>query len=76
MWKIIFEAANLANCQIFAVTHSKGWIESFSSVAECYDHENMKYINLSRNVDTGKIVLTVMDSLRLGDPFSLGLDVR
>ncbi|KPA11726.1 hypothetical protein MHK_008077 [Candidatus Magnetomorum sp. HK-1] len=76
MWKIIFETASQANCQIFAVTHSKECIESFSRVAECCDHENMKYINLSRNLDSDKIVLTVLDSLRLEDHFSLGMDVR
>ena len=76
MWKIIFETGRQANCQIFAVTHSKECIESFSRVAECCDHENMKYINLSRNMDSDKIVVTVLDSRRLSDHFSLGMDVR
>jgi len=76
MWKINFDTASQANCQVFAVTHSKECIESFSRVANICDHENMKYINLSRKVDSDKIVVTVLDSLRLADHFSLGMDVR
>jgi len=76
MWEIIFETGRQANCQIFAVTHSKECIESFSRMSERCDHENMKYINLSRNMDSEKIVVTVLDSLRLADHFSLGMDVR
>ncbi|KPA19324.1 hypothetical protein MHK_000443 [Candidatus Magnetomorum sp. HK-1] len=76
MWKIIFETGSQANCQIFAVTHSKECIESFSRVAEQFDSENIKYINLSRNVNSDRIVVTVLDSVRLSDHFSLGMDVR
>jgi len=76
MWKIIFDTSSQANCQIFAVTHSKECIESFSRVAELFDHENMKYLNLSRKVDSDKIVVTVLDSLRLTEHFALGMDIR
>jgi hypothetical protein len=58
------------------VTHSKECIESFSRVAELFDHKNMSFINLSRKVDSDKIVVTVLDSLRLADHFSLGMDIR
>jgi len=76
MWEILFDTAIQANCQIFAVTHSKECIESFSRVAELFDHKNMSFINLSRKVDSDKIVVTVLDSLRLADHFSLGMDIR
>ena len=76
MWDIIFETVRKANCQIFAVTHSRECIESFSRVAEKCDHENIKFINLSRNVNSDKIVVTVLDSPGLSDHFSLGMDVR
>jgi len=76
MWEILYDTASQANCQIFAVTHSKECIESFSKVAELFDHKNMKYINLSRKVDSDKIVVTVLDSIRLADHFSLGMDIR
>ncbi|ETR70807.1 MAG: hypothetical protein OMM_08539 [Candidatus Magnetoglobus multicellularis str. Araruama] len=76
LWDIIFETGRQANCQIFAVTHSKECIESFSRVAEQCDHENIKFINLSRNVNSDKIVVTVLDSPGLSDHFSLGMDVR
>ncbi len=77
LWEIIFNTSKEANCQVFAATHSKECIEAFSRTAEKCDHENIKYINLSRTVDnTEKIVATVLDSVGLEDHFQLGLDVR
>lgn len=32
LWKIIFEASNLANCQIFITTHSKECIAAFNKI--------------------------------------------
>ena len=77
LWEIIFNTSKEANCQVFAATHSKECIEAFSRTAEKYDHENIKYINLSRRVDnTDKIVATVLDSVGLEEHFRLGMDVR
>ncbi len=77
LWEIIFNTSKEANCQVFAATHSKEFIEAFSRVAERYDHENIKYINLSRTVDNAdKIVATVLDSVGLEEHFRLGIDVR
>ncbi|OQX14788.1 MAG: hypothetical protein BWK80_41545 [Desulfobacteraceae bacterium IS3] len=77
LWEIIFNTSKEANCQVFAATHSKEFIEAFSRVAERYDHENIKFTNLSRTVDNAdKIVATVLDSVGLEEHFRLGMDVR
>ena len=70
LWEIIFKTSKQANCQIFAATHSRECIESFSRTAEKYDHENLKYVNFSRTVDNpDDIVATVLDSVGLENHF-------
>jgi AAA15 family ATPase/GTPase len=77
LWEIIFKTSKEANCQVFITTHSKECIEAFTKTAEKYDNEDIKYVNFSRRVDNSdKIVVTVLDSVGLEDPFKLGLDVR
>jgi AAA15 family ATPase/GTPase len=77
LWELIFKTSIEANCQVFITTHSKECIEAFTSVAEQYDYENIKFLNFSRKIDNpDKVVVTVLGSTNLENHFELGLDVR
>ncbi|MDK9694396.1 MAG: AAA family ATPase, partial [Sulfurimonas sp.] len=54
LWKIIFEASKMANCQIFTTTHSKECIEAFNEVNQ--EDEGI-YLEFYRNQKNGLIVV-------------------
>jgi len=49
LWQIIFETAQKANCQIFASTHSKEMIESYSKEAKNLEMKEISFITLVRD---------------------------
>jgi AAA15 family ATPase/GTPase len=52
IWKLIFETAHKANCQLFITTHSKECIEAFN---EQNTKDDGAYFEFYRNQKTGKI---------------------
>jgi len=52
LWKIIFEASKMANCQIFITTHSKECIEAYNRVNE--EDEGI-YLEFYKNLKTNLI---------------------
>jgi len=53
LWKIIFQASEMANCQIFITTHSKECIETFNEVNQ---NNEGSYFEFYRNKKTKNIV--------------------
>jgi AAA15 family ATPase/GTPase len=53
LWKIIFEVSKMANCQVFATTHSKESIEAFNKVNES---DEGIYLEFYRNMKKDGIV--------------------
>lgn len=59
LWKIIFEVSKMANCQVFATTHSKECIEAFNryncdndgSYLEFYRNKKNKIVAKTRDKD-------------------------
>jgi len=62
LWKIIFEASYIANCQIFITTHSKECIEAFNEVNE---DNNGSYFEFYRNQKTNLITAKHRDNNQL-----------
>jgi len=52
LWRIIFEASRMANCQIFITTHSKECIAAFNKLN---NESNGTYIEFYRSKKTGQI---------------------
>ena len=53
LWKIVFEASRLANCQIFVTTHSKECIEAFSDINIHYEGSFFEIYRNEKNGDIG-----------------------
>jgi hypothetical protein len=62
LWKLIFEASKLANCQLFITTHSKECIEAFN---EQNTQDDGAYFEFYRNQKTGKITAKGRDHEQL-----------
>jgi AAA15 family ATPase/GTPase len=62
LWKLIFEASKLANCQLFITTHSKECIEAFN---EQSTQDDGAYFEFYRNQKTGKITAKGRDHEQL-----------
>jgi len=62
LWKLIFEASKLANCQLFITTHSKECIEAFN---EQNTHDDGAYFEFYRNQKTGSITAKGRDHEQL-----------
>ena len=62
LWQIIFEASKMANCQIFATSHSRECIEAFSEANT--DNEGV-YLEFYRNQKTGLITVHERDNEQL-----------
>ena len=61
LWEIIFEVSKKQNIQVFATTHSKECINSYSKVAKKMREDDISFINLSKN-KKDEIIAIVLDS--------------
>ncbi len=73
LWKIIFEASKMANCQIFATSHSKECIEVFNDLNK--DDEGI-YLEFYKNEKNGLISVKERDSEQLNYALTHNREVR
>ena len=73
LWKIIFEASKLANCQIFITTHSKECIEVFNDVN--INNEG-NYLEFYRNQKNNLIVVKQRDNEQLNYSLVHNMELR
>ncbi len=73
LWRIIFEASKMANCQVFATSHSKECIEAFNEVNT--DNKGI-YIEFYKNQKTGLITVNERDNEQLNYALTHGGSVR
>jgi len=73
LWKIIFEASKLANCQIFITTHSKECIEIFNEVNVCNEGS---YLEFYRNQKNNLIVAKQRDNEQLNYSLTHNMELR
>ncbi|MDQ7046321.1 MAG: AAA family ATPase [Sulfurovum sp.] len=59
MWEIILKISKENNVQVFATTHSKEAIESYSRVSKKLEDDDIAFINLSTNKDDDIIAITL-----------------
>ncbi len=78
VWKIIFQLAKELNIQVFATTHSRDCIDSFTKVANENDEDGV-VIKVSKSrltSDNGKVIATVYDENELATIVNSDLEVR
>jgi AAA15 family ATPase/GTPase len=73
LWRIIFEASEKANCQVFVTSHSKECIEAFNRVNE--EDEGI-YLELYKNQKNGLIEAQDIDYKQLSYELTHGGEVR
>jgi AAA15 family ATPase/GTPase len=73
LWKIIFEASKMANCQIFATSHSKECIEAFNKMNESDD---CIYLEFYKNQKTGLITVKERDNEQLEYALTHNSEIR
>jgi len=73
LWHVIFAASKMANCQIFATTHSKECIEAFNSINE---HDEGLYLELYRNKKRNIINIQGREHEQLSYSLTHGGEVR
>jgi len=73
LWKIIFEASKMANCQIFTTSHSKECIEAFNEINQ--DDEGV-YLEFYKNQKNGLIVVKQRDNEQLEYALSHNSEIR
>lgn len=73
LWKIIFEASKMANCQIFTTTHSKECIEIFNEINK--DNEGI-YLEFYKNQKNGLISVKERDNEQLDYALTHNREVR
>ncbi|WP_457744758.1 AAA family ATPase [Sulfurimonas sp.] len=61
LWEIIFKVSKEQNIQVFATTHSRECINSYSKISEQLQENNISFINLSKN-EKNEIVVVVLDN--------------
>ena len=61
MWEIILKISKETNVQIFATTHSKEAIESYSRTSQKLNDDDISFINLSKNREN-KIISITLDA--------------
>jgi AAA15 family ATPase/GTPase len=59
MWEIILNISKETSVQIFATTHSKEAIESYSKISKKLNDEDIAFINLSKNKKDEIIAITL-----------------
>lgn len=73
LWKIIFEASKMANCQIFATSHSKECIEVFN---ELNQEDDGIYLEFYQNEKNGLISVKERDNEQLNYALTHNREVR
>jgi AAA15 family ATPase/GTPase len=73
LWKIIFKASEMANCQIFITTHSKECIEAFNEVNQ--ENEG-SYFEFYRDEKTNLIVTKQKDNEQLEYELTHDIEIR
>lgn len=73
LWKIIFEASAMANCQVFATTHSKECIEAFNRMNE---KDDGVYLEFYRNQKTGLVNVQERGHEQLAYSLTHGGEIR
>ncbi len=73
LWNIIFEVSKMANCQVFATTHSKECIEVFNEVNQ---ENNGSYFEFYRDKKTNLIVTKQKDNEQLKYELSHNIEIR
>ena len=63
IWKIIFEVSKELNCQVFATTHSKEMIESFTRTAIKLEDKEVSYIEFGLKDNEIKTLVYDYDTL-------------
>ena len=72
LWRIILEASEKANCQIFITTHSKECIESYARVAKKLEDKD---ISLKQKLDELYEILKIIDNCVFVLEFKIGSDI-
>lgn len=73
LWRLIFEASKMANCQIFITSHSKECIEAFNEVNA--NNEGV-YLEFYRNQKTDLITVHERDNEQLNYALTHGGSIR
>lgn len=73
LWKIIFEASKMANCQIFTTSHSKECIEAFN---EININNDGIYLEFYKNQKNGLISVKERDKEQLDYALTHNREVR
>ena len=73
LWKIIFDASQKANCQIFVTSHSKECIEAFNRVNES---DEGIYLEFYKNQKNGLIVVKERDNEQLEYALTHNSEIR
>ena len=78
VWRMIFKLANDLDIQVFASTHSRDCVESFTKVAQDYPEQGILFkLSKSRlTSDNGKVIATVYDAHDLQAVTAMELEVR
>jgi len=75
LWEIILTLSKKNNCQLFAITHSREMLESFTRVAKKLEERDISYTRLVKNKQQ-EIKTVVMDYEMLLDSIAQGREVR
>lgn len=75
LWELILTLSKKTNCQVFAITHSKEMLESFTRVAEKLKEQDISYTRLVKNKQQ-EIKAVDMDYEMLLNSLAQGREVR
>jgi AAA15 family ATPase/GTPase len=75
IWKIIFEVSKELNCQVFATTHSKEMIESFTRSVIKQEEKEVSFIEFGKDKQNN-IKANVMNFEQLNRNINIGNKVR
>ncbi|MBL0687277.1 MAG: ATP-binding protein [Sulfurospirillum sp.] len=75
LWKIIFQLSKEQSVQVFATTHSKECIESYSKISQKIDDSSAAYVELGRDKQNN-IKANVMSLEQLNRNLTIGNGVR
>jgi AAA15 family ATPase/GTPase len=62
-WEIILKLSKDRNIQVFATTHSKECIESYSRVSQKLNDEDTVYFEMEKNKNTKQLFMRNLDNL-------------
>ncbi|MGR8933106.1 MAG: AAA family ATPase [Gammaproteobacteria bacterium] len=65
LWRLIFQASQDANCQLFITSHSKECISAFNAAQFEIESCNAQYFEFYRNLKTGLITASAIDKEQL-----------